>query len=358
VGYPTLAVERLAHGADAGIAEAAFCGCIPVITYGNLKSLIGRGQANFPKVLDFCNCWLCGDSPRNIAFCDKIALLIHRVTGRASSTPRAAVREDAMNVRISGLLALAGFVLAGLLGSAPGHAQNAYITNSGSNNVSVIDTATNSVIGSPITVGTFPKGVEVTPDGSKVYVGNQNSDNVSVINTATDMVIVTIPLGATPNGVAVTPDGSKVYVSVGSPSNAVLVISTATNMVIGSPISVGGDPYGVAVTPDGSKVYVANDGDGTVSVIATATNTVIGSPIAVGTGPTGVAVTPDGYARANTAAVQIFDNSVGNNATALSNTGPLDVVGNKVGNILQCVGNTMLIMGGGNTAPIKQGQCS
>ena len=32
--------------------------------------------------------------------------------------------------------------------------------------------------------------------------------------------------------------------------------------------------------------------------------------------------------------------------------------GNTVANILQCVGNTMLTIGGGNTAPIKQGQCS
>ena len=50
----------------------------------------------------------------------------------------------------------------------------------------------------------------------------------------------------------------------------------------------------MAVTPDGSKVYVANDADDTVSVIATATNTVIGSPITVGIFPFGVAVTPDG----------------------------------------------------------------
>jgi YVTN family beta-propeller protein len=58
------------------------------------------------------------------------------------------------------------------------------------------------------------------------------------------------------------------------------VINTATNTVIGSPITVGGDPTGVAVTPDGSKVYVTNEvSSGTVSVIATATNTVIGSPI-------------------------------------------------------------------------------
>jgi YVTN family beta-propeller protein len=66
-------------------------------------------------------------------------------------------------------------------------------------------------------------------------------------------------------------------------SGTVSVINTATNTVVGSPITVGNLPQGVAVTPDGSKVYVANSNDGTVSVIATATNTVVGSPITVGT---------------------------------------------------------------------------
>ena len=107
--------------------------------------------------------------------------------------------------------------------------------------VSVIATATNTVIGSPIAVGSFSEGVAVTPDGSKVYVTNEGSGTVSVI-------------------------------------------ATASNTVIGSPIAVGSDPFGVAVTPDGSKVYVANAGSNGVSVIATATNTVI-APIAVGSGP-------------------------------------------------------------------------
>jgi YVTN family beta-propeller protein len=84
--------------------------------------------------------------------------------------------------------------------------------------------------------------------------------------------------------VAVTPDGSKVYVT-NQGSNTVSVIATATNTVVGSPITVGTNPEGVAVTPDGSKVYVANHGSNTVSVIATATNTVVGSPIAVGKQP-------------------------------------------------------------------------
>jgi len=47
----------------------------------------------------------------------------------------------------------------------------AYITNPTSNNVSVIDTATNTVT-ARVEVGQFPHGVAVAPDGKKVYVAN------------------------------------------------------------------------------------------------------------------------------------------------------------------------------------------
>ena len=76
--------------------------------------------------------------------------------------------------------------------------------------------------------------------------------------------------------------------------NTVLVIATASNTVVGSPIPVGNSPSGVAITPDGQHVVVANSGSSTVSVIATASNTVVGTPIPVGNSPQGVAITPDG----------------------------------------------------------------
>jgi YVTN family beta-propeller protein len=69
-------------------------------------------------------------------------------------------------------VATAALVVACLLGSAQTLAQNAYIANGDDNTVSVISTATNTVIGSPISVGIAPTGVAVTPDGSKVYVAN------------------------------------------------------------------------------------------------------------------------------------------------------------------------------------------
>jgi YVTN family beta-propeller protein len=126
-----------------------------------------------------------------------------------------------------------------------------YLTHIGNNVVSVIDTATNTVIGSPIPVGFSPYGLAVTPDGSKVYVANSGRDNsVSVIDTTTDTVSATIPVGLTPTGVAVTSDGGKVYVA-NFKSNTVSVIEPATNTVIGSPIPVGTNPnvFGAFIQP-------------------------------------------------------------------------------------------------------------
>ena len=168
--------------------------------------------------------------------------------------------------------AMALAALACLTAPAVTLAQNAYITNAGSRNVSVIDTVTNTVVGSPIAAGFIPFGVAVTPDGSKVYVTNSGGNDLLVIATATNTVIANFAVGRLPAGVAVTPDGSKVYVASHSPPT-VSVIDTATDTVAAS-IPVGVSPQGVAVTPDGSKVYVT-DTDGSVAVIATDRKSVV-----------------------------------------------------------------------------------
>ena len=167
----------------------------------------------------------------------------------------------------------------------------AYITNYYSNNVSVIDTATDKVV-ADVNVGNAPFGVAVTPDGTKVYVTNYGSNTTSVIDTATNNVTATVNVGGWPYGVAVNPAGTKVYVA-NKGSNNVSVIDTATNTVTNT-VTVGTAPTGVAVTPDGTKVYVANRiYNGTVSVIDTATNTVIAT-VNVGNAPDGIAVSLDG----------------------------------------------------------------
>jgi YVTN family beta-propeller protein len=72
------------------------------------------------------------------------------------------------------------------------------------------------------------------------------SNTVSVIDTATSTVVWTVPVGEHPRGVAVTPDGRHAYVAnVGS--NTVSVIDTATSTVVGAPVPVGNGPTGVAI---------------------------------------------------------------------------------------------------------------
>jgi len=180
---------------------------------------------------------------------------------------------------------------------APLPAPRAYVTNRTTNDVSVVDTETNTVVAT-VPTGTTPFGVAISPKGDRAYVTNQGSDSVSVIDTATNDVVATVPLhvGSWPTGLAVTPDGTRVYVA--NHTNAsfnpstVSVIDTATNTVVAT-VGVGVEPWGVAITPDGKHAYVTNQNPGTVSVIRTDTNTVVAT-VPVGFFPQSIAITPDG----------------------------------------------------------------
>ena len=101
-----------------------------------------------------------------------------------------------------------------------------------------------------------------------------------------------IAVGGNPYGMAITPDGKWLYVA--NQEGYASVIETASNQVVGSPITLGKDPSGVAISPNGTRAYVSNYEDGTVSVIDTATRQVIGSPIVIGEQIEYLAVTPDG----------------------------------------------------------------
>jgi YVTN family beta-propeller protein len=199
----------------------------------------------------------------------------------------------------------------------------AYIPNTGTNDVSVVNTLTNTVVAT-IPVQTYPIGVSATPDGSKVYVTNTFSNTVSVINTATNTVIATVPVGDYPHGLRVSPDGSKVYVAnegFPSPSYTISVINTATN-VVDATITVDYSPASFRFSPDGSKLYVANRYADNFSVINTATNTVI-TTVSGGDYPYVMGVRPDGT-RLYIANLLSNDVSVVNTATnSIINTIPV-----------------------------------
>ncbi|MFF1477595.1 YncE family protein, partial [Streptomyces sp. NPDC058301] len=105
----------------------------------------------------------------------------------------------------------------------------------------------------PISVGSRPVGIAVTPDGHHAYVANSGSFSLSVIDTKTNKVVGRVRVGDTPVGVAVAPDGRRAY-AANAGSDSVSVIDTATDTEVAT-VHVGDIPVGVAVAPDGRRAY-------------------------------------------------------------------------------------------------------
>ncbi|MGN6179251.1 MAG: gliding motility-associated C-terminal domain-containing protein [Mucilaginibacter sp.] len=165
----------------------------------------------------------------------------------------------------------------------------AYITNQQTNTVSVINTTSNTVVGT-IGVGQRPTGTAVSPDGTKVYITNQFDNSISVISTLTNKVMSTIPLkDSGPTGIALSPDGKTIYV-VNLGLNSVSAIDAASGNVT-STFAVGGYPIGIVVSPDGNNVFVTNGSDNISDINLAKGNT---TTIPVANGPYEVVISPDG----------------------------------------------------------------
>lgn len=179
----------------------------------------------------------------------------------------------------------------------------AYVPNSTSNDISIIDAATNSVIAT-LPGGQLPFEAAAAPDGKRVYVANRVSADLTVIDTTTNTVETTITVGQQPGdiiiGVAVSPDSASAYVSrVDSTATmgALEVIDTATLAVVDS-ISLPSPAFGIAFAPDGSRAYAALLTTDELAVVDPLTNTVlttipIGGPPGPNT-PAQIAITQDG----------------------------------------------------------------
>jgi YVTN family beta-propeller protein len=79
----------------------------------------------------------------------------------------------------------------------------AYVVNAGSGTVTPITTATNTA-GHPITTGSDPWAIAITPDGTTAYVANHNSGTVTPITTATNTAGTPITTGTYPDAIAIT----------------------------------------------------------------------------------------------------------------------------------------------------------
>jgi len=186
----------------------------------------------------------------------------------------------------------------------------------GYGNVSVIDTATDTVVAT-VEDPTFdqPYAVAVKPDGSEAWVVNYGSQTVSIIDTSTNTVTGTIDDYCFNNatGIVFNPVLSEAYVVADYEGKAVCIVDTAvTPYRVIDTVYLDSGIYNAeyaVVTPDGSKIYVTGDA---VSRIDTQTREVISfTPYDLGT-VTYLAVSNDGtkvYAAGGSDFLEIIDTS-------------------------------------------------
>lgn len=182
-----------------------------------------------------------------------------------------------------------------------------YVTNTDSHCVTVIDREQDMVVAS-IAVGRAPVGIVARADGRRVYVANSGSDTISVIDTAINRVINTISnLGYSPAELALSEVRQTLY-ATNPDSDNVSVIDTVARAVIGR-ISVGKRPCCIAVDEDRRKIYVTNTGSHTISVIDMYEDNYersVEKTITVGLNPTGMVIHEDKLYVANSGSNSIY----------------------------------------------------
>jgi YVTN family beta-propeller protein len=169
----------------------------------------------------------------------------------------------------------------------------AVVANYFSGDVSIIDTSTDRTIGT-VPVQYEPGDVAIAPNGTVVVASGSNIDigAISMIDLATERVVgKPIPYEHRVHGLAITPDGRTALVA--TEQGKVLFIDLLAGRIVGETY-VGGNPLHIAVTPNGRYAVVALFETSAVSVIDLSTQSVVGEPVPVDDSPYDVAISPDG----------------------------------------------------------------
>lgn len=230
-----------------------------------------------------------------------------------------------------------------------------YVTNEDSNDVSIIDGASNAVIAT-VPVGKRPRGLKVSPDGTRLfvavsgapkcpptmddeecekleadlaadgiaevdtathavlrvlpsgldpeqfdvnwttglmYVANENANQASILDVEKGEIVSTVPTGLEPEGVRVSPDGSVAYVT-GEVDSDITVIDTATGKEKVR-IEVGLRPRDIVFSSDSTRAYISNEVGASIAVIDVAASTVLNTfALPEGSLPMGLVLSQDG----------------------------------------------------------------
>lgn len=187
----------------------------------------------------------------------------------------------------------------------------AYATNEDSQELTVIDTRTDSAVAS-IPVGTRPRGVRVSADGKTIFVAlsgspkcppsmpdeecaklkaDKSKDGIAMVDAASRKVTRILPGGSDPETFDISRDGATLFVS-NEDAGTASIVDIASGK-IRTTVAVGKEPEGVRLHPDGNTVWISGESAHNVTLVDTKTGQVVGQ-IEVGKRPRSLVFTPDG----------------------------------------------------------------
>lgn len=187
--------------------------------------------------------------------------------------------------------------------------QKLYVLSSLGDDVTVIDVASNKIIGS-IAVGDRPHGIAAPRAHDVLYIATEFDNSLAVIDPVNDVVVKKYRIfGSRPNEIDVTSDGRFVYLPILG-HGVYEVFDTETETIVAR-IATNGFPHNAVISPDDRFAYLSAMDRGMASaealserglpttlndkiyVVDVATHSVVAT-IPTGDAPRPIAISPDG----------------------------------------------------------------
>ena len=153
----------------------------------------------------------------------------------------------------------------------PNYREYAYVTNGGSDTVTVLDVV-DVRVDRELPVGRHPVAVAASPTRNEIYVVNAGAaganGSISVIDAEHNTVVATISVHRQPLSIDVDADGARAYVA-NSGSNSVSVIDLKTRREVAL-FGVGETPVAARLAADGKTLVVANQQGNSVTMMDSA----------------------------------------------------------------------------------------
>lgn len=137
------------------------------------------------------------------------------------------------------------------------------VSNWCSYTVTVISVETGKTVKS-VKIGRYPRGIAISDDSQYAYVAEMGGSNIHRIDLS-DFSQTLVPVGSNPRAVVLSPDGTKLYVTMNI-SGKVQAWDLVNNKTIKS-VKTGKAARSLDISSDGSALFVVNFDSDTVSKV-------------------------------------------------------------------------------------------